>query len=1118
VGVWERGKFKLLSTTNENEGKYTMNLIKAALRKPISILVLVAGLLFFGISSLTDIKIDILPKMNLPVIYIAHPFGGYTPNQMESFFAKQYVNILLFANGVKSIETKNIQGLTLMKLTYYEGTNMAQAAAELSALSNRIQAIFPPGTNPPFVIRFDASSLPVGQLVLSSPTRTNNELQDLANVYVRASFTSIPGLLAPSPFGGNSRTIEINVSPEALRSHNLTPDQIVEAIRLNNQTAPSGNVRIGNIQYITPTNNNIKLIKDFEDIPLFKGGAQNLYLRDVATVKDGADITAGYALVNGKRSVYVSIAKSADASTWDVVKNLKAALPTIQSTLPEDVKLSYEFDQSVYVINAVKSLVKEGVIGALLTGLMVLLFLGDRRGALIVILTIPISIISGILFLKLAGQTINIMSLSGLALAIGILVDESTVTIENIHQHFAMGKPKALAIWDACKEIAFPKLLILFCILAVFAPAFTMSGIPGALFLPLALAIGFSMIISFLLSQTFVPVMANWLMKTHAAKHVKQDVKISTDEAVFVSTGLTAESEKDTLDQKKMLVERPDFNYDGKNTRFERFRNRFMRFITRILPYRKPIVIGYVLLITGTAYLLLNSIGRDVLPKTNGSQFQLRMRAPEGTRIERTEEMSIALLNDLKKMVGPEHIAITSAYVGQHPSLFSVSPIYLFMAGPQEAVFQISLKNYHVNMDEFKDRMRKHIKQILPDVKLSFEPIDLTDKVLSQGSPTPIEVRISGKNKKLNEEYAEKIVEKLERLDYMRDVQIAQSLKYPALNINIDRVKAAQVGVDMSEISRSLVAATSSSRYTEKNIWIDEAVGLSYNVQVQVPLNEMSSKSQMEEIPLLRNASRPVLGDVATITHDTTYGENDDLGAMPYVSVTANLFKKDLGDATMDVRKTIASLGTLPRGLFVEQIGLGKVLSETLSSLQTGLLVAIVVIFLMLSANFQSFKVPLIILATVPSVVLGSLTLLLLTGSTLNLQSYMGIIMSVGVSIANAVLLISNAESLRIHNGDALKSAKEAAALRLRPIIMTSLAMIAGMLPMAIGEGEGGDQVSPLGRAVIGGLIGSTFAVLIVLPLVFSWVQRKTTTQSVSLDPEDKKSKFYVPSAIDFRI
>jgi multidrug efflux pump subunit AcrB len=421
-------------------------------------------------------------------------------------------------------------------------------------------------------------------------------------------------------------------------------------------------------------------------------------------------------------------------------------------------------------------------------------------------------------------------------------------------------------------------------------------------------------------------------------------------------------------------------------------------------------------------------------------------------------------------------------------------------------------------MDEFKDRIRKRMHSILPEVKLSFEPIDLTDKVLSQGSPTPIEIRISGKKKKLNEEYANKIVAKLKSIGYMRDVQIAQSIKYPALNINIDRIRAAQVGVDMNDISRSLVASTSSSRYTEKNIWIDEAIGLSYNVQVQVPLNEMSSKAEVEEIPLLRNSARPVLGDVATIKEDTTYGEDDDLGAMPYVSVTANLYKKDLGDATHDVQKTIASLGDLPRGLFIDQIGLGKVLSETLSSLQTGLLVAIVVIFLMLSANFQSFKVPLVILATVPSVVLGALTLLMLTGSTLNLQSYMGIIMSVGVSIANAVLLISNAETIRKGTGDALHAAKEAASLRIRPIIMTTLAMTAGMLPMAIGEGEGGDQVSPLGRAVIGGLIGSTFAVLFILPLVFTWVQSKTSIESVSLDPEDKQSKFFVATASDSKI
>ncbi|GAA3952327.1 MMPL family transporter [Chitinophaga oryziterrae] len=1073
-----------------------MNLIRLALRKPITILVIVAALFFFGISAVRTIKIDIFPKLDLPVMYIAHPFGGYTPTQMEAYFGKQYINILLYVNGIKSIETKNIQGLTLIKVNFYPGTNMAQAQAELSAFCNRIQAIFPPGSQPPFIIRFDASTLPVGELVLSSEKRGNNELLDLANTYVRSSFTTIPGLVSAPPFGGNLRTVVVKADPELLRSHNMTVDQLVEAIRVNNQTSPSGNVRIGNINYITPANTTIRTVKDFEDIPLFKGGVQNLYLRDVATVEDGADITAGYALVNGKRSVYLSIAKSGDASTWEVVQKLKAAMPKFQALLPEDVKLTYEFDQSVYVINSVKSLISEGTIGAILTGLMVLLFLGDPRGALIVILTIPTSIIAAVLCLKVAGQTINIMTLSGLALAIGILVDESTVTIENIHQHLDMGKPKGLAIWDACKEIAFPKLLILFCILAVFAPAFTMGGIPGSLFLPLALAIGFAMVISYFLAQTFVPIMANWIMKEH--KHAHPHVSHKGD---------------DTWDEKKELVERIDFNDDGKITLFDKFRNRFMRFMNRILPARKIIVSAYIVIALGLVVLLLSNIGRDVLPRGNGSQFQLRLRAPEGTRAETTEEKTIAASKVIRDIVGPENVSITSSYVGQHPGQFSISPIYLFMAGPQEAVMQVALKeDYKVNMDQLKDKIRAKLKEVEPDVQPSFEPIELTDKILSQGSPTPVEVRMSGRNKKVNEEYAQKIIDKLKQIPYLRDVQLGQSTKYPAYKVTIDRIRAAQLGVDLNDISRSLTASTSSSRYTDKNIWIDEKSNLSYSVQVQIPENKMTDVQSMMEIPLLKNSARPVLGDVATITRDTTYGEADNLGALPTLSVTANTNNIDLGTATKDVNKAIASLGELPRGLNVELIGLSQTLTDTLDSLQDGLLVAIIVIFLMLAANFQSFKVSLVVLTSVPAVLLGSLLLLTITGSTLNLQSYMGIIMSVGVSISNAVLLITNAEHLRLHNGDALLSAKESVALRLRPILMTSLAMVAGMIPMASGLGESGDQTSPLGRAVIGGLIASTFSTLFILPLVFAWAQGKTTTQSVSLDPEDKESKNYVPS------
>ena len=1088
-----------------------MGLIRSALRKPISILVIVMGLFFFGINAVRNIKIDIFPELNLPVIYISHPYGGFTPTQMEAYFAKPYVNLLLYVSGVKSIETRNIQGLTLMKLTFYQGTNMAQAAAEVTAFTNRAQTAFPPGSQPPFILRFDASTLPIGQLVLSSKIRSNNELMDLANVYVRSSFTSVPGLVSPAPFGGNVRTVVIKINPELLRVHHLTPDQVVEALRNNNQATPAGNVRIGNYNYLTPANTTIKNIKDFGNIPLFRGAVENVYLRDIAVVEDGADITSSYALVNGKRSIYLPVTKSADASTWEVVQNLKKALPRFQSQLPDDVELSYEFDQSVYVINAVKSLITEGAIGAILTGLMVLLFLGDRRGALIVVLTIPTSIISGVLFLYLFGQTINIMTLSGLALAIGILVDESTVTIENIHQHLALGKPKALAIWDACKEIAFPKLLILLCILAVFAPAFTMTGIPGSLFLPLAMAIAFSMITSYFLAQTFVPIMANWLMKGHHHKSAKDGHEL-TDEEEYAALGISAAEEQDTWDQKKKLLEKQLNSGNGKLTAFEKFRNRFLRFLDRLFPYQKTVVICYTVITCGLLVFLFMKIGRDVLPKVEGGQFQVRLRAPDGTRMERTEEKTISALHILEDLVGKENIGVTSAFVGQHPGQFSTSPIYLFMSGPQEAVLQIALKEtYKEKLDVLKERFRQKMKAAMPDVRLSFEPIELTDKVLSQGSPTPIEVRITGKDKKVNEQYADKVIEKLQQITYLRDIQLAQPVKYPTLDIEIDRIRAAQMGVTLSDISRSLVAATSSSRYTEKNIWIDPKSNISYAVQVQIPENQMSSTNDINEIPVLSNESRPVIGDVATVKQDTSYGENDNLGALPFLSVTANLNNKDLGTATKDVNAAIQSLGEIPRGLNIETKGLSEVLSDTLNSLQLGLITAIAVIFLMLAANFQSFKVSLVVLSTVPAVLLGSMVVLLLTGSTLNLQSYMGIIMSVGVSIANSVLLITNAEHLRRHTGNALLSAKESAALRMRPILMTSVAMVVGMLPMSSGIGDGGDQAAPLGRAVVGGLIASTFAALFILPLVFSWVQNKTSTASVSLDPEDKESAHYIP-------
>ena len=1045
-----------------------MNMIQSALRKPITILVLVAGLLIFGIKATKEIRVDILPEMNLPVVYIAHSFGGYTPSQMEGYFTKMYINMMLFANGIQNIETKNTQGLTLMKVTFYPDTDMGQAIAEISALSNRSQVFLPPGAPPPFIIRFDASSQAIGQLVFKSETKNQNELQDIANFTARPFLVAIPGLTSAPPFGGSPRSIEINVDPQALRTYNMSPDQIVEAITKNNITAPGGNIQVGDINYLTPTNNTLKTLQDFENIPLLRGDVQSVYLRDVATVKDGADITTGYALVNGKRSVYINIAKSGKASTWDVVKKLKETIPTIQNNLPDDVSISYEFDQSVYVISAVKTLITEGIIGALLTGLMVLLFLKDRRSALIVVLTIPISLISGVLFLKAFGQTINIMSLSGLALAIGILVDESTVTIENIHQHLEMGKKKATAIWEACKQIAFAKLLILLCVLAAFVPALTMSGIPGALFKPLALAIGFSMITSFILSQTFVPVLANWLIKEEdLAKHY------------------------------------------GKVDAFDRFKGKVLNSLNRLFPSRKAITASYLVVGLLAVGALFFFIGKDVFPNVNSSQFQVRIKAPEGTRIEVTEKKVHQVLAEIEDMTGKDHIKITSAFIGQHPSTFAVSPIYLYNAGPHEATLQVAFKNNKLNLDELKDQIRTRLAEKMPEVSIAFEPIELTEKVLSQGATNPIEVRFSGMMKKRNEMYANKLLAKLKEFDYMRDQQIPQSLNYPTLNIDVDRVRAGQLGVEMADITRSLVASTSSSRYTSKNFWIGGMMGMAYDIQVQVPINKMTSVDDLANIPVSKGNMRPILSDVATITPGKGYGESYNKGTMGYTSVVANIHQTDLGRAQADVEKAIAELGEIPKGLNVEVSGMIPVLDEAQGSLASGLLIAIAVIFLLLAANFQSFKLSAVILSTIPAVIFGSLSLLLITGSTLNLQSYMGIIMSMGVSIANALLLVTNAEAIRRKSEDSIYGAKEAASLRIRPILMTSFAMVAGMLPMAIGFGEGGEQTAPLGRAVIGGLITSTLVVIFILPQIFAWVQGKSNTKSISLDPEDRQSAFF---------
>lgn len=1050
------------------------NLIRFALRNPISIMVAVIAIVVFSFIAVKKINVDIFPEVESPAIYIAMPYGGLSPAHMDGFMANEFQKVLLFVSGVKDIDFKSIQGLTLMKLTFHPGTDMAQSAAELSTSVSRAMGFLPPGAVPPMVVRFDGSSLPVGKLVFESDQRSINEIQTEVLTKIRPMLVNVPGVTAPAPFGGSARTIVVNANPEMLRANGLTAEDITIAIAQSNQPSPAGNIRIDDKNYMAPINSLSKGAEEFMNTPIKKVNDRTIYIRDVAEVKDEADMTYGYAMVNGKRTVYLPIIKKADASTLDAVKNVKASLKDFEHLLPEDMSVRYEFDQSKYIERSLTNLEIEGLLGAILTGLMVLLFLRDPRGALIVVLTIPIAIMTAVTALFLMGQTINIMTLSGLALSIGILVDEATVTIENIHQHFETGKPKQRAIMDALFEISIPKMLILLSILAVLTPTFIMTGISKDMFLPLSLAVAFAMIASFISSQTFVPIMANWMMK-----HKAEPNKLSPRKRAF----------------------------------FDKFRVHYSYNMRRWFPRSRPLFVLYLLVAGGLVALLLNPVGTDVMPVSNSGDFQLRIQAPTGDRLEKTEELYNNVIADIESLLPEGAVAITSGFVGPQSPNSPINPIFLFTSSSDQAVLEVSVDQdiYGGSMKRLKEDIRKTIAQNYPDAEFNFEPMELTEKIMGQGAMTPIEIKVGARQLKQAEAFANKIKSELEGIDYLRDVRIAEQLDYPTLDINIDRDLAGQFDLSVQEITRNLVAATSSTRFTNKNMWIDPVSGLVFQTQVEFPHGDVISESQIRALPLKRGSARPILDDVGSIRKSTAAAQVNRKGPNRYVTLIANIYEKDLGTASKAVNKAIEKAGAPPRGVTVWTEGTMNLLDETLSSLLSGLAIALIAIFLMMAAYYQSFKVPLIILSVAPAVFAGSLVILYITGSTLNLQSYMGIIMAIGVSVSNTILLVDQGEFYRRRLLlRPVNAARLAATSRMRPILMTAAAMFAGMLPMAIGIGQGSEQAAPLGRAVIGGLIASTLTILLFIPHFYAALMKRSTVKSPSLDPEDKNSAYYI--------
>ncbi len=1052
-----------------------MDIIRGALRRPITVIVIVLAVVLAGLSAVSKIPRDIFPNLDVPVIYVAQPYAGMDPAQMEGYITSRYEIGFLYVSGIEKIESKSIQGMTLIKLQFYSGTDMANAMAETINQIQRAQRFMPRGAVPPFVIRFDAGSVPVGNLVFSSETRGQTELQDLAVNRIRPMFASIPGISAPPPFGGSERSIVIHLNADRLRAHNLSPMDVVDALGNTNIMSPSGNARIGKFMPAVAINSVVTDIKELESVPVRVGSNPAVYIRDVGEVEDGASVEPGYALVNGRRTVYIPVAKRAEASTLAVVDLLRENLPRFQQVLPPDVRITYEFDQSHYVTRSIHNLAVEGALGALLTGLMMLIFLADWRSALVVVVSIPLSVLVAILGLWLTNQTINLMTLGGLALSVGILVDEATVVIENIHTHLAKGKPKARAALDATREALVPVLLAMLCILAVFIPSFFMTGSTRAMFVPLALAVGFAMVASYVLSITLVPIMSAHLLKEHPGSH-----------------GTT----------------KPPSRFS-----FENVKAWYGSLLENLFRSRAMAVSGYLMGAILLAVIFGTLLGTEIFPQSDEGQMTMRFRAPTGTRIEESEALALRIFDVLKDAAGSGNVESTLAYVGAQPTTHPINAIYLWTSGPDEGVLQIQLRHGSgLRVEAFKEVLRQQIAEKVPEVRISFEPSDIVSRVLSFGSATPVEVAVSGANLNANREVAEALKAELAKIPSLRDLQIGQPLDYPTVKVDVDREKAGLAGMTMKEIADSFVPATSTSRYVARNFWPDPKSGMAYLVEISIPEEKMDSIEEVRNIPIARAGKKSMLmRNLADIKETSTMGEYDRYNLQRMIRITANISGEDLGRVTKAVRETLAAHGELPRGVSVALRGQVTTLESMLGGLRAGLGVTVVAIFLLLTANFQSWRLAFVVVSTVPAVLAGVAGTLWVTQTTLNIQSFMGGIMSVGVAVANAILLITFAERFRKEGIPPDRAAIEGAKSRLRPILMTTLAMIAGMVPMAIGASEGGEQAAPLGRAVIGGLLGSTVATLLILPVVFAMVQAKATTASPSLDPDDRQSPHFSP-------
>jgi multidrug efflux pump subunit AcrB len=1051
-------------------------LVRIALSRPYTFVVLALLLLIVGPLAALRTPTDIFPDIRIPVIGVVWQYTGLPPDQMAGRITTPFQRALTTTvNDIEHIVANSYNGFGIVKIFFQPNVDIRTANAQVTAISQTLIKQMPPGATPPLILNYSASTVPIIQVALSGEGLTEQNLADIGINQLRTPLVTVPGAAIPYPFGGKQRQVQIDLDPSALQSRGLSGQDVANALAAQNLITPVGTQKIGSFEYTIQLNNSPLRMQDLGNLPIKVVNGAMVYVRDVASVRDGNPPQTNIVHVDGNRSVLMMVLKAGSISTLDIIAGIKQKVIDVKDSLPDALKIGFIGDQSLFVRGAITGVAYEGIIAALLTSVMILLFLGSWRSTIIIAVSIPLSVLGAIVMLSAIGETLNIMTLGGLALAVGILVDDATVTIENINWHLEHGKDVETSIMDGANQIVTPAFVSLLCICIVFVPMFFLQGVARFLFVPMAEAVMFAMIWSFLLSRTLVPTMAKYLLQPHLHHAEGEGPPPSRNPLVRFQRGFEA--------------------------RFERVRGGYRGLLSMAMRRRPVFVIGFLGFVA-LSFLLVPFLGQNFFPNVDAGSILMHVRTQVGTRVEESANQLADVQKAIRKIIPPDQIDAMTDNIGMPISGINLTYNNTGVIGAQDGDIQIKLKEGHRPTDEYVQALREQLPRQFPGISFAFLPADIVSQILNFGAPAPIDLQIRGANVAANFAYANQLLSRIRRIPGIADARIQQSPNNPGFNIDVDRTRAQYVGLTERDVTNSLVVNLAGSSQVAPTYYLNPDNGVSYSIVMQTPQYQIDSLSALETLPITAGstATPPILGGIANITRSTSSAVVSQYDIQPMVQIYATPQGRDLGAVAADVKTVIADAAKdVPKGSSVVLLGQVQTMNSAFSGLLFGLLAAVVLIYLLIVVNFQSWSDPFVIITALPAALAGIVWMLFTTQTTLSVPALTGAIMCMGVATANSVLVISFARERYEELGDPVAAAIEAGFVRFRPVLMTALAMIIGMAPMALGLGEGGEQNAPLGRAVIGGLIFATVATLMFVPVVFSMVHKMQGAKAAAL-------------------